>query len=208
MSEIILFGPAASSYVRTARMTCIEKGAPHRLESVQLGGEAHLALHPWARVPIMRHDKLELIETSAIARYVDESFSGPSLLPATASGRAKMEQWISVVNAYLYDSLVRGYVLKYVIPSFKGEAPNRAEIEAGLPALERDLGRLDAAYRNKSFIAGDALSLADLFVAPILASVSAFPEGKQAIGKTENLGRILGAFAGRKSFQEVHAGLG
>ena len=79
-------------------MVCIEKRVPHTLESIELGGDAHARLHPWKRVPVMRHGDVTLIETSAIARYVDEIGEGASLLPATPAARGAMEQWISAIN--------------------------------------------------------------------------------------------------------------
>lgn len=207
MSQIVILGPAASSYVRTARMTCAEKRVPHVLEPLDLGGEAHERLHPWKRVPILRHGDVTLIETSAIARYVDELGEAPSLLPPTPAARGRMEQWISTINCYLYDTLIRGYAFCYILPQQRGQAPDRDAIRAAVPAMERDITRLDGAYAGRKWIAGDTLSLADLFVAPIVATVAAFPEGKAALGKAKDLARAFEALAGRESFAIAHAGL-
>ncbi|HRC58864.1 MAG TPA: glutathione S-transferase family protein [Kofleriaceae bacterium] len=207
MNKIVLFGPAPSSYVRTARMVCVEKGLEHALEPLELGSAAHLKVHPWGKVPAMRHGDVQLIETSAIARYVDEVGPGPSLLPDTAAARAVMEQWISTINCYLYDSLVRNYALKYILPSFRGAAPDPQEIAAGVPAMQRDVARLDAAYAGRPFLAGDKLSLADLFVAPIVQTVSMFPEGKAAIAQAPELARVQATLESRASFVQAHAGL-
>lgn len=207
MSTFVILGAAPSSYVRTARMVCIEKGVEHALEPLELGSPSHLALHPWGKMPVLRHGEVQLIETSAIARYVDEVGPGPSLLPSTAAGRAVMEQWISVINCYLYDSIVRRYALEYILPTFRNAEPDRAAIAAGVPAMQRDLARLDAAYAGRSFLAGEALSLADLFVAPIVQTASMFPEGKAALAGAANLSRAYAALEQRPSFVQVHAGL-
>src|SRR5262245_1882390 len=100
MAEIIIYGVPQSSYVRTVLFTCGEKSVPHRLEPIQLHSDAHLALHPWRRVPIMRHGDVQLFETSAIVRYIDEAFPGPALTPDTPVERGVMEQWISAINSY------------------------------------------------------------------------------------------------------------
>lgn len=206
--SITLYGPAASSYVRTARMTCVEKGVPHTLEPIELGSPAHAQLHPWNKVPILRDGDVVLFETSAIARYVDETGKGPTLLPATPAARGVMEQWISAINCYLYDSLIRNYSLQYVIPKLSGREPDLHKIAAGVPALERGVGLLDAAYAKGPWIAGETLSLADLFVAPIIATVAMFPEGKRAVAAAKHLGRAFEKLAQRESFAHVHAGLG
>lgn len=207
MTQLILFGIPQSSYVRTARMTCIEKGVPHALEPVELGSDAHAKLHPWRRVPSMRHGNVQLFETSAIARYVDEIGSGPSLVPATPAARGVMEQWISALNCYIYDSLIRNYALRYILPKLRGQDVDPAAIRAGIPNLERDVALLDGAYAGGAWLASDTLSLADLFVAPIAQTISMFPEGKAALGKARHLSRAYDQLARRDSFVQVHAGL-
>jgi glutathione S-transferase len=207
MTQLVLFGPAASSYVRTARMTALEKGVPHVLEPIELRSDAHGKLHPWHRVPVLRHGDVTLYETSAIARYIDDIGTGASLLPKTAAARGVMEQWISTIHCYLYASMIEGYALKYVLPKLRGQAPDLDAIRAGVPNLERDLGRLDAAYADRPWIAGDALSLADLFVAPIVQTISMFPEGRAALDRTKHVARALEQFASRPSYIQVHAGV-
>ena len=121
------------------------------------------------------------------------------MLPSTPAARAVMEQWISTINCYVYDSLVRNYALRYI----RKTAP---DLE-GLAALSRDMARLDAAYANGPYIAGDALSLADLFVAPIVQTAAMFDEGRAALGKSPALARAYEQLAARPSFTEVHAGV-
>jgi glutathione S-transferase len=189
-------------------MTCIEKAVPHTLEPVELGTEAHAALHPWKRVPILRHGDVELYETSAITRYIDEIGSGAPLVPATTGARAVMEQWISAINSYIYDHVVRNYALKYVLPRLRGQDPNLEEIRANVPTMEREIARLDAAYAGRPWIAGDAMSLADLFVAPIVQTAAMFPEGKAALAKAKDLSRAFAQLSKRDSFAQAHAVFG
>jgi glutathione S-transferase len=207
MTQLVIFGPAASSYVRTARMTCFEKAVPHTVEPVELGSEAHAKLHPWHRVPSLRHGDVRLYETSAIARYVDEIGTGASLVPTTAPARAVMEQWISAINCYLYNSAVKGYALKYILPKLRGQDPDPKAIAAGVPDMERDVALLDRGYAQGSYLAGDTVSLADLFVAPIAQTIGMFPEGKAALAKAKHLSRAYEQLARRDSFAQAHAGI-
>jgi glutathione S-transferase len=82
-----------------------------------------------------------------------------------------------------------------------------AKVQAGVPAMERDLGILDAAFGKSKWLAGDELSLADLLLAPILQTASMFPEGQTAIGKVKNVSRAFGELSSRESFKTVHAGV-
>jgi glutathione S-transferase len=158
-------------------------------------------------VPILRDGDISIYETSAIIRYLDEVGTGPSLLPSTPETRATMEQWISAINCYMYDTLVRGYAFSYIGARIAGRDPDPEQIRAAVPNMERDLGRLDGAYARHAYIAGDAPSLADLLVAPIIQTVSMFPEGKRAVAAAGNLSRAYAKLSARTSFESVHAGM-
>jgi glutathione S-transferase len=53
---------------------------------------------------------------------------------------------------------------------------------------------------RSEWIAGDAPSLADLFIVPIVHTASLFPEAGSALESCENLARALRSFAKRESF--------
>ncbi|MEO8704207.1 MAG: glutathione S-transferase family protein [Kofleriaceae bacterium] len=206
-NQALLLGPPQSSYVRSARMTCLEKQVPHALEPIELGSDPHQKLHPWSRVPVLRHAGLTLYETSAILRYLDEVGSGPRLVPATAAARAVMEQWISAINCYLYDSIIRNYCLVYVGAALRKQPLDTARVALGVPNMQRDLARLDAAYAGGAWIAGDTISLADLLVAPIVQTVAMFPEGTAALATAPQLSRAFADLQRRDSFTQAHAGV-
>ena len=73
MSEITMYGLPGSSYTWSARMVCEEKGVSHELEGVELGSDDHRRLHPFCKIPVMKHGGLVLHETTAICRYIDGS---------------------------------------------------------------------------------------------------------------------------------------
>ncbi len=109
MSEITLFGFPRSVYVQMAGLVLTHKEVPYKFHDLEqeMGGPTHLALHPFDRVPILRHGDFTLYETSAIAAYIDEAFDGPKLTPGDPQQRGRMNQWISAVNAYYYQVLER-----------------------------------------------------------------------------------------------------
>src|SRR4051795_9753224 len=107
MSDVTLFGFPRSVYVQTAGIVLTHKEVPytfHDLET-EMNTESHIALHPFERVPILRHGDFTVYETSAIAGYVDDAFDGNKLTPADPRKRARMNQWISAVNGYYYPYL-------------------------------------------------------------------------------------------------------
>ncbi len=78
MAHPIVYGPAMSTYVWSARLALAEKGVTHELVDVPFGthrAEPHLSRQPFAKVPAFEHDGFALYETQAIMRYVDERFA-------------------------------------------------------------------------------------------------------------------------------------
>lgn len=198
MADIKIYGPAPSSYVRTTRMTLVEKGVDYDLEPIQFGTDELRALHPYSKVPILRHGDVHLYETQAIVRYIDAQFDGPSLVPNDNATMALMEQWISVLNCYLYGNIVTQYCFEYIRPKGDNGQPDKARIEKALPQVEHDLGLLDKGLEGKDWLVG-TFSLADLMVAPVISTVSLFPEGGQILDRSSNVRRWLTAIEQRKS---------
>ncbi len=194
MSTLEIYGVAPSSYVRTVRMTCAEKGVEHTLSPAEFGSDDHRARHPFVKVPAMKHGDVELFETLAITHYIDSAFDGPSLVPADPKAAAEMYQWISVLNAYAYDDLVRGYLLPFIRNSF-----DEAGWEDHQPKVERDLKLLDGALEGRTFLAGDQLSLADLFWGAVASPLPKLPHTSKILAHCPNFGPWLGRLMERKS---------
>jgi glutathione S-transferase len=102
MSDPIVYGFPRSTFVNIVRLILTHKDVAygfHDLEPV-MGKQEHLALHPFDRVPILRHGDFTVYETSAIVFYIDETFPGPRLTPQHVRARGRMNQWISAVKSY------------------------------------------------------------------------------------------------------------
>jgi glutathione S-transferase len=200
-ATVTLLGDARSTYTRTARMGLAEKGVAYTMQWCAPHSPEILAIHPFGRIPALRDGDVALWETSAILRYVDESFGDRLLLtPGRISDRVACEQWVSAVNSYFYDTMVRRYVLQIIFPKGEGGLPDRGVIDGALKEMPAQLGALERAYQRGDFLAGPALSFADLFVAPILAYVQAMPEGGQLMSDLPNVRRAQAVIRQRASF--------
>lgn len=180
MADLTLWGFNGSTYVRTVRMLLAEKGVTdYRQEPVNvLQGETktpeHLARHPFGKVPVLDHDGLRILETAAIARYLNDVLPGPSLIPATPKDRARMDMIVGLVDSYGYGALLGGVAAYHLFPDFvggKNDAARKQGIEQGRKVLEFAM----QTKGTSAFIAGN-LSLADLYLAPILAYVALTPD--------------------------------
>ncbi len=168
--KLTVYGFDASTYVRTVRMVLAEKGAAYELVPVDLmTGEnkqpAHLARHPFGKIPAVAHGNLHLIETSAITRYLNDVLSGKSLVPGTPKDRARMDMGIAIVDSYGYGALI-GVAAYHLFPDFiggKNEEVRKDCIEKSRLVLT-ELMKL----RGKdAWIAGSSPGLADFYLAPI-----------------------------------------
>jgi glutathione S-transferase len=204
MGEAILYGAAYSVYVRAVRLVLAEKGVPYRLVEVDVfapGGPPaeHRLRHPFGRIPAFEHDGFALYESGAINRYVDEAFAGPPLQPAGAKPRARMNQVLGILDSYAYPALVWDIFVERVRAPRNGRPADEARIAAALPRAETCLAALAAIKGEQPFLAGAALSLADLHAAPIFAYFTMTPEGRAMLGRHGGIARWWAAIAARPS---------
>jgi glutathione S-transferase len=200
MADIIIYGPSASTYVRTARLACAEKGISHTLEPIDIGSESHAKLHPFKKFPAMRHGDFMLYESGAIGRYVDRAFAGPALQPKDIKELARMDQWMSAASDYCYQAMIREIVIQRLVVPMRGGKTDEAMVKAAWPKTEYQLGVIEQALAKSQYLAGGALSLADLMLLPIISSVRRQPEGAPLVAKHTALSAWFDRMAARPSF--------
>jgi glutathione S-transferase len=201
---IALYGPVYSTYTRTARLALEEKGIAYDLREVDtLAGEGqkteHLARHPWGKVPVLEHDDFSLYETVAITRYVDEGFPGSALQPADVRRRARMTQICAVLDHYGWSPMVITVFVQRVIVPMRGGTPDQAAIDAALPQAKRVLAAIEGLMDGEEFLIGEALSLADLHLVPILDYFARTADGRTALERHPRLSAWWGHIEQRPS---------
>ncbi|WP_166366909.1 glutathione S-transferase family protein [Pseudomonas akapageensis] len=180
--SITLYGANGSTYVRTVRMFLAEKGAEYQQVQVDvLKGEPHspehLTRHPFGKVPVIDHDGFQVIETGAITTYLNEVLPGPSLVPGNVKDRARANMVMGIYDSYGYGGFVQvaGY---HLFPDFLGGQNDNARRE-GIKRVRQVLQVLMKIKGNDPFLAGQQLSVADLFPAPMCFYVSLTPDAKE-----------------------------
>src|SRR5215813_8727895 len=153
MPVVEILGLASSTYTRVARMVCEEKQIPYELKQSPPHSPDVDAIHPFGKVPVMRHGDFELCESKAIATYLDLTFPGPKLIPTEPRQAALTEQWVSLVNTRMDGTMVRTYVFAYVFPKTSDGSPDRNAIEAVTPALKDEIGLLDRVVAKGGYLA-------------------------------------------------------
>jgi len=186
MSTLVVHGIPGSPYVRIALLVCEEKGVPYRLAAMDFGTGAtrspeHLARHPFGRIPAIEHGDFKLYEAQAIARYIDQVFDGPSLTPADPRAQARMNQVMNIIDWYVMPSISAGIGFNRVVKAKFGMAPDEEAVAKALPMARTCVSALEDILGAKSYFAGEALSLADLFAFPHLEIFGETPEGAEML---------------------------
>jgi glutathione S-transferase len=192
MSDPIVYGFPRSTFVNIIRLVLTHKDVPytfHDLETV-MGKPEHLALHPFNRVPILRHDDFAVYETSAIVSYIDEAFAGPRLTPQDVRMRGRMNQWISAVNSYYYPYMIYHVTHERLVFPELGIASDEKVVAHALPKIELALGVLERALSHgEDYLLGAELSLADFCLLPSTFAFSLTEEGRSLYAKFPAFGR-------------------
>jgi glutathione S-transferase len=66
MAKVEIIGAPQSTYVRVVRMVCEEKGIPYDLTPAAPHSPPITAIHPFGKMPVMRHGDVAVCESKAI----------------------------------------------------------------------------------------------------------------------------------------------
>ena len=195
-----IIGSVRSTYTRVVCMVCEEKAIQYVLTEKPLRAPEILAIHPFGKMPVLRHGDIALCESKAIAAYLDRRFPGPPVIPPDPGLAALTEQWVSLVNTVMDATLIRTYLFAYAFPKTGDGKPDRNAIDAVTPVLREQLSILDQAVAATGHLVGDQFTLADINLLPILYYVRQLPEGAEAIATASHLAGYYDRHAARPSF--------
>jgi len=201
-SGMIVHGVPGSPYVRAALLTLEEKGAEYELAAMALGTlkqQPHLSRHPFGRIPAFEHDGWMLYETQAIMRYVDAVLPGPRLQPEEPRAAARMNQLMGIADWYLMPQVTMTITFNRVVAPRFNRPVNEDAIARAVPNTRICIAEIGRLLDGHPWIAGDAISLADLLLAPHLSMLAQAPEGAQMLREHENLTRWLACIESRPS---------
>jgi len=195
-----------SPYGRSVMAMLEEKGADWRLapiDQADVHGPAHVALHPFGKMPIVEWDGRLLYETDAILRYLDDALPGPSLVPIDLEDRTRMNQVMGICDAYLFPEGARVVVFQRVIgPAIvPGFMPDEAAITEGMPRSHTIFAELSRLLGHREWFGGREISLADLMIGPQLELYRRSPEWTDLTVGRENLCIWLERLEARPSMQ-------
>ena len=187
MNKLEILGAPGSNFVWVTRIACVEKGVPYTLVPTMPHTAEIDAIHPFGKIPVMRHGAVTLCESRAICHYIDFAFEGPPLVPRNSIEAARVEQWVSMINSHIDQWLVRRYLGAYFFPQTQDGSPDRKAIDSYLEPMKKHFAVLDAAVGATGFLSGNSFTLADMDLIPILFYMEKLPESRAMLASTRHL---------------------
>ncbi|MGI8569042.1 MAG: glutathione S-transferase family protein [Methylocella sp.] len=122
----------------------------------------YTALNPNMRAPTLTDGDYVLWESNAIAQYLASKRPESGLMPRDERGRLDVTRWQFWDLAH-WDPAQATVIFEYVAKPFivKGGEPDLAAVAKATELFHRAAKVLDAQLRNRKFVTGDTLTLAD-----------------------------------------------
>ncbi|KAH9961826.1 glutathione S-transferase [Russula dissimulans] len=207
---IKLYGYPATTSTRRVALIAKERSIPYEFVHIDITAAehkqpAHVDHQPFGQVPyITQDDGFELYESRAIGRYLATLGSGLELIPTEPKARAKFEQAASIEYAQ-FDPIVVGIIYEKLHKQRRGEAPDEERLKELIPQLENKLDVFDAILSKQRYLAGDEITLADLFFIPHGSIVFEY-FGLGDLEKRPNVQRWWQEISSRPTWQAVKNG--
>lgn len=158
-----------STFSARVRMQVYAKGIDIELNHVHFPVEEDYRRRTGTgKVPSLEVEGYTLIESTAIAEYLEDLGQGRSLRPTAPLERAKMRQLVQICDHY-----IAPHLLHFIMAMVRGSHDPAVLRDAG-PKLVAGLQLLDSRLEGQSHAVGSQLSLADCAIVPNLVYVTGF----------------------------------
>ncbi|KAJ7928338.1 thioredoxin-like protein [Mycena leptocephala] len=176
MAILKLYGGKIATCTRRVATVLHELKVPFELIEVDVMNGEHktpeyLKKQPFGQIPYIDDDGFILYETRAICRYIAAKYPASGLIPTEPKANALFEQ-AAAVELTNFDPSASKAGLEFFKKAL-GWPHDLAQAEAQLEVLDKKLDAYEAILSAQRYMAGDTLTLADLFhlpYAPLVAS--------------------------------------
>lgn len=181
MTVLTIYGSPFSSFVRTTRMAMEEKGIAYELIACPPGHVDGEARHPFGKIPFMRYGDFVLAESIAIIRFVERTFPGPALWPVDAKQAAICDQWVSAICDSVHRICGAGISFPRLAAPVLGLPVDETAVAEAAARLPSCLAELERVLALEPYLAGKELTVADLYLLPIVHYLAMTPEGADVL---------------------------
>ncbi|MBG1232939.1 glutathione S-transferase family protein [Aestuariivirga litoralis] len=174
MSKLYQF--TLDPYCRRVRLALAEKGLTPQLadERPWAPSQQLLDLNPSGLLPVWADETGQAIcGIEAVGEFLEERHPEKSLLPGNAWARAEARRIVAWFDVKFYTEVTEPLLTEKVVKRFMpgSAAPDMARVRLALQNLKPHLDYLALLAEERSWLAGDELSLADLAAAAHLSAI-------------------------------------
>ncbi|GAA4822896.1 glutathione S-transferase family protein [Sphingosinicella ginsenosidimutans] len=161
-------------FSRKVRLMLAEKGVAHELRRVSpwLQDDDFADLNPAGETPVLVEESkgVVLIDSLAICEYFEETLDKAPLIPGTASNRAEVRRLVSWFDGRMHHEVVAPLMEERMKKRLISRAPpDTTELRKAMTAANGHLDYIDYLLDHRRWLAGPALTLADLAAAAQLS---------------------------------------
>ncbi|KAI0741738.1 glutathione S-transferase [Daedaleopsis nitida] len=205
-----LYGTPRSTCTNRVRTVAEELGVTYELIVIDFAKGEHkapefLAVQPFGQVPYLDDDGFKVYESRAICRYLALKYGGIGKLipdPTDFQKTGLFEQAASVEQSN-FDAFAAQLAWENVFKPLFGLTADKEYVERLTKSLEGKLAAYDVILGKTKFLAGDEITLADLFHLPYGALLPKQNIDLLESGKFPNVTRWWKDVSSRTSWKKV-----
>ncbi len=170
MSQLTLIALPTSPYAARLHIQILHKDleVQTKFPAEGISPAQHGTMNPFARTPILLDGPDQIIESAAIAEYLEDLHPEPGMRGQSLLETARVRAFVRAVDLDLFPLLFR---LRTLNVSDSAITPASGELLAWLNSellaeLHQVLGKLEALMAGDSHVCGNQLSLADCALLP------------------------------------------
>jgi len=172
MTDIKIHGAAVSTCTRRVLYASALLKVPVSVVEVDVMNKQHktpefLKYQPWGKIPYLVQGDFTFYESRAICRYLNDISATHALIPQEPKARAIFEQWASLEYGTYNDPIVNICLAK-VWYKYHGGQVDPETAQKSHEKLKPALAILDKQLSQHPYIAGEQISLVDVWILPQL----------------------------------------
>lgn len=161
-------------FSRKVRLALAEKGVAHELKRVSpwLQDDDFADLNPAGETPVLVEEAkgIVLIDSTAICEYFEETVDKAPMIPGTSLNRAEVRRLVQWFDGKLHHDVVAPLMEERMRKRLVARAaPDTGMLRKAMTAANGHLDYLDYLLDHRRWLAGPALTLADLAAAAQLS---------------------------------------
>jgi glutathione S-transferase len=169
-----LYHIAMSPYCRKVRLILAEKRIECELieERYWERDPSFLRRNPAAKVPVLEIDGKIMSESAAICEYLEEKYPNPSLMPVDIHQRYEVRRLVGWFDDKFHRDVTSKLVYERVTKKIMGQGyPDSKNVKDGAKKIKYHLDYIAWLLEQRSWLAGDLMSLADFAAAAHLSAL-------------------------------------